>query len=117
MPIGAVRRIDRGTHDRTHGIGVFIVDSLLNPRLAVGLSYNFFKGAPKLRYLDSAPSQQTLALSHLGHEAGALVSISAAASGDAVILPNRPDPIIPIVPKPRIWPYLVFHIMFGPGSG
>jgi hypothetical protein len=64
-------------HDRTHGLGFYIVDSLINKRLAVGLGYTFLKGAPQVTYLDAAEEETKLDLSHFGHEASLFISISA----------------------------------------
>lgn len=54
--------------NRTHGIGLVVMDSLNNARFAIGLGYMFTKGAPEIRFQDSAAVEQTLELSHFGHE-------------------------------------------------
>lgn len=72
--------------DRTHGLGINIVDSLLNPRLAIGLGYAFMRGSPRVRYLDQAEDPQELELSHFGHEASLLISISAVRNWLAIAL-------------------------------
>jgi hypothetical protein len=64
-------------HDRTHGLAVNVVDSLLNPRVAIGLGYAFLKGAPYVRYLDDAQVPRKLNLSHFGHEASLFISVAA----------------------------------------
>ncbi len=64
-------------HDRTHGLGINVVDSLINPRLAIGLGYAFLKGEPQARYLDPAEETTDLSLSHFGHEASLFISVSA----------------------------------------
>lgn len=64
-------------HDRTHGLAINIVDSLLNPRLAIGLGYTFLKGNPRVQYLDAAGDEQSLDLEHFGHEAALFISVAA----------------------------------------
>jgi hypothetical protein len=64
-------------HDRTHGLSINVVDSLLNPRLAIGLGYTFLRGNPRVQYLDAAEDQQELDLEHFGHEAALFISVAA----------------------------------------
>jgi hypothetical protein len=63
--------------DRTHGLGVFLSDSLNNPRFAIGLGYVFMKGAPRVRYTDANGERRNLSLSHFGHEALGVISVAA----------------------------------------
>jgi hypothetical protein len=63
--------------DRTHGLGVFLSDSLNNSRFALGLGYVFMKGAPRLRYTDPDGLRRNLSLSHFGHEVLGVISVAA----------------------------------------
>jgi hypothetical protein len=62
---------------RTHGLGVFISDSLNSPRVALGLGYVFMRGGPRIRYDDAVGERQTLELAHFGHEVSGVLSITA----------------------------------------
>jgi hypothetical protein len=62
---------------RTHGMGVFISDSLNTPRIALALGYVFMRGDPRLRYTDSLGDRQTLGLVHFGHEVSGVISVAA----------------------------------------
>ena len=61
----------------THGLGVFISDSLNNPRFGLGLGYTFMRGTPKIRYDDIANERQALELVHFGHEVAGILSVTA----------------------------------------
>ena len=61
---------------RTHGIGIAVVDSLNNPRIAVGLGYLFLKGSPTVRFDDVNGDERELELSRFGHEAFAAINIT-----------------------------------------
>jgi hypothetical protein len=63
--------------DQTHGIGVFISDSLNSPRIALALGYVFLSGGPRIRYTDLAGDRQVLKLSHFGHEVSGVLSVTA----------------------------------------
>lgn len=73
-------------HDRTHGLGINITDSLLNPRLAIGLGYTFLRGNPRVQYLDAAGDEQSLDLEHFGHEASLFISVAAVKNWLAIAL-------------------------------
>lgn len=63
--------------ERRHGMGVMVVDSLNNARVAMGLGYIFMRGAPRARYEDvDSGETQTVEMVHFGHEV--LVPISVA---------------------------------------
>lgn len=62
--------------DNTHGLGIFVSDSLNNSRFALGLGYVFTKGAPSLRYTDGMGVRRSLALSHFGHEVMGVISLT-----------------------------------------
>ena len=73
--------------DRTHGLGINIVDSLLNPRLAIGLGYAFMRGSPRVSLpRPGRGSSGELELSHFGHEASLLISVSAVRNWLAIAL-------------------------------
>lgn len=61
---------------RTHGMGVFIADSLNTPRFALALGYVFLRGDPNLIYNDLGERQQ-LSLVHFGHEVSGVLSVTA----------------------------------------
>jgi len=61
---------------RTHGVGVAIVDSLNNPRFAIGLGYLFLKGTPTIKFDTNTMGERELELSRFGHEAFAAINIS-----------------------------------------
>lgn len=62
---------------RTHGLGVFVTDSLNTPRLALGLGYVFMRGSPNLLYDGSAGERETLSMVHFGHEVSGSLSVVA----------------------------------------
>ena len=62
---------------RTHGIGVFVSDSLNSPRFALGLGYVFMRGTPRIRYDDAVGERQSLELVHFGHEVSGVLSVAA----------------------------------------
>lgn len=62
---------------RTHGIGVFVSDSLNSPRFALGLGYIFTRGTPRIRYDDVVGERQNLELVHFGHEVSGVLSVAA----------------------------------------
>lgn len=62
---------------RTHGLGVFVMDSLNSPRLALGLGYVFMHGTPVIRYDDDVGERQSLELVHFGHEVSGVLSVTA----------------------------------------
>jgi hypothetical protein len=61
---------------RTHGMGVFISDSLNTPRIALALGYVFMRGDPQLRFTDALGDRRTLGLVHYGHEVSGVVSVA-----------------------------------------
>ncbi|KIG11680.1 hypothetical protein DB30_02870 [Enhygromyxa salina] len=63
--------------NQTHGIGVFISDSLNSPRLALALGYIFMNGTPRIRYDDPFSDRQQLKLAHFGHEVSGVLSVTA----------------------------------------
>lgn len=63
--------------DQTHGLGVFISDSLNSPRLALALGYVFLTGTPRIRYDDLSGDRQELELEHFGHEVSGVLSVTA----------------------------------------
>jgi hypothetical protein len=62
---------------QTHGLGVFISDSLNSPRLALALGYVFMNGSPRIRYDDLLGDRQALKLVHFGHEVSGVLSVTA----------------------------------------
>ncbi|MFV8750929.1 hypothetical protein ACNOYE_10330 [Nannocystaceae bacterium ST9] len=62
---------------RTHGMGVFISDSLNTPRIALALGYVFMRGDPRLRYTDALGERKDLGLVHFGHEVSGVLSVAA----------------------------------------
>jgi hypothetical protein len=61
----------------THGMGVFIVDSLNSPRIALALGYVFMRGTPRIRYDDATGDRSALSLVHFGHEVSGSLSVTA----------------------------------------
>ncbi len=61
---------------RTHGLGVWIHDSLNTPRIALALGYNFMRGTPKLLYTDDIGERQELELVHFGHEVSGVLGVA-----------------------------------------
>lgn len=62
---------------RTHGMGIFVSDSLNSPRVALALGYVFMRGTPRIRYDDATGDREALSLVHFGHEVSGVVSITA----------------------------------------
>lgn len=62
---------------RTHGLGVFISDSLNSPRFALGLGYIFMRGTPRIYYDDAVNERQSLEFVHFGHEVSGILSVAA----------------------------------------
>lgn len=62
---------------RTHGLGVFISDSLNTPRIALSLGYVFMRGDPKLLYTDAIGDRRELGLVHYGHEVSGTLGVAA----------------------------------------
>ncbi|NVB38388.1 hypothetical protein G6O69_11150 [Pseudenhygromyxa sp. WMMC2535] len=62
---------------RTHGLGVFIADSLNTPRFALALGYIFMRGTPHLLYDDIEGDRSTLEIEHFGHEISGVLSVTA----------------------------------------
>ena len=62
---------------RTHGMGVFISDSLNTPRIALSLGYVFMRGDPKLLYTDAIGDRRELGLVHYGHEVSGTLGVAA----------------------------------------
>ncbi len=62
---------------RTHGVGVIVMDSLNNPRVALGLGYLFMRGAPRIEFVDAnTGEEEQFDLSRFGHEAFAALSVT-----------------------------------------
>jgi hypothetical protein len=62
---------------RTHGLGIFISDSLNSPRIALALGYVFMRGTPRIRYDDLTGEREALELVHFGHEVSGVLSVTA----------------------------------------
>jgi hypothetical protein len=62
---------------RTHGIGVFVSDSLNSPRIALGLGYIFTRGTPRILYDDPIGERDSLEFVHFGHEISGVLSVTA----------------------------------------
>lgn len=62
---------------RTNGVGAVIVDSLINPRISIGLGYLFMRGAPTVNYMSTGGEERELELSRFGHEALASIAVVA----------------------------------------
>jgi hypothetical protein len=62
---------------RTHGIGVFVSDSLNNPRFGLALGYVFLRGTPRINYDNAVNERDQLELVHFGHEVSGVISIAA----------------------------------------
>lgn len=61
----------------THGLGILAMDSLLNPRLAVGLGYVATLGGPKISFTDDRNVERELGMLHQAHEVGLPIAINA----------------------------------------
>ncbi len=64
-----------GVSDRMHGLAALVVDSLNNPRLAVGLMYTFFRASPRVYFSAVDGEARALELSLLGHQAAVPISV------------------------------------------
>lgn len=65
-----------GIQSRTHGLGAVAADSLLNPRVAVGMGYLFMKGSPRVSYFDTERmDRREFKLSSYGHEVFLAISV------------------------------------------
>jgi hypothetical protein len=62
---------------RTHGLGVFVSDSLNSPRIALALGYVFLRGGPRIRYDDPFGDRSAVDLVHFGHEVSGVLAITA----------------------------------------
>lgn len=54
--------------ERTHGLGMMVMDSLNNARIGLGLGYAFMKGSPRIEYTTTGGEERDLELSRFGHE-------------------------------------------------
>src|SRR5688572_7476430 len=61
---------------RTHGIGAIVMDSLINPRISVGLGYLFMRGTPRVTFMTMSGDERRLELQRFGHEALAAISVT-----------------------------------------
>jgi len=61
---------------RTSGVGIVIMDSLNNERVALGLGYLFMRGKPTVKIADMARMERKIELSRFGHEAMLVVSVA-----------------------------------------
>jgi hypothetical protein len=61
----------------THGLGVFVSDSLNSSRFALALGYVFMRGTPRIRYDDVTGDREALSLVHFGHEVSGVLSVQA----------------------------------------
>jgi hypothetical protein len=62
---------------RTHGMGIFVSDSLNSSRFALALGYVFMRGEPRIRYDDVTGEREALTLVHFGHEVSGVLSVTA----------------------------------------
>jgi opacity protein-like surface antigen len=63
--------------NNTHGAGVLAMDSLLNPRVAVGLGYIATFGGPRVSFTDETGATKELGLFQQGHEVGLPIAFNA----------------------------------------
>jgi len=63
--------------NNTHGVGIQAMDSLLNPRVAVGLGYVATLGLPNVTFKDDRGGSHQLELFHMAHEVGLPIAINA----------------------------------------
>lgn len=63
--------------NNTHGAGILAMDSLLNPRVAVGLGYIATFGGPRIAFTDETGTARELGMFHQGHEVGLALAINA----------------------------------------
>ena len=61
---------------QTHGMGVVVMDTLNNPRLGLALGYIFMRGSPQISFTTVGGEERELRLSHFGHEAFGVLSIT-----------------------------------------
>lgn len=67
-----------GAQSKTHGVGFLVMDSLNNPRVALGLGYLFMRGKPGVSFVDlDTLDRRNLELSLFGHEVLGALSITA----------------------------------------
>lgn len=64
--------------NNTHGVGIQAMDSLMNPRVAVGLGYVATLGLPNVTFKDDRGGDHQLELFHMAHEVGLPIAINAA---------------------------------------
>ena len=62
---------------RTHGLGIFVSDSLNSPRLALALGYVFTNGTPKIRYDDVTGVREAVEFVNFGHEVAGTLTVTA----------------------------------------
>jgi hypothetical protein len=62
---------------RTNGVGVVLMDSLINPRISIGLGYLFMRGSPTVDFTTTGGEARSLTLSRFGHEAFGSIAIVA----------------------------------------
>lgn len=63
--------------NNTHGVGLMAMDSLLNPRVAVGLGYLATLGTPRVTFKNTRGGDHELTLLHMAHEVGLPISVNA----------------------------------------
>ena len=63
--------------NNTHGVGILAMDSLMNPRVAVGIGYIATLGVPKVRFEDDRGGDHQLELFHMAHEVALPVAVNA----------------------------------------
>lgn len=61
---------------KTSGVGIVIMDSLNNGRIALGLGYLFMRGKPTIHFVDTAGDKKDFSLSRFGHEAMLTISVA-----------------------------------------
>lgn len=61
---------------RTHGVGMFVMDSLNNARVSIGLGYLFLRGSPRVRFQDEMGELKNFELSRFGHEVPLAIGIA-----------------------------------------
>lgn len=63
--------------NNTHGVGIQAMDSLINPRVAVGLGYVATLGTPRVTFDDDRGGAHKLSLFHMAHEVGLPIAFNA----------------------------------------
>lgn len=63
--------------NNTHGVGIQAMDSLMNPRFAVGLGYVATLGLPNVTFQDERGGDHKLELFHMAHEVGLPIALNA----------------------------------------